>query len=282
MPDDGQQGAEGAQGQANGQQASGEQGQQAQPTWRDGLTRTVKLGDKEVPLKEHKSLARYATVDDLAQGYVNLEKLQGQGVKVPGEGATAEEIARYRRTLGVPETADGYDLGKPQLGGVDLPPEMLNHFKGVFHKHGLPPAQAVGVLNDYVQWMEATKAAQQDAYDQAVEGYRKEIGEVRYTRELANAHAFVKEYLDEATQADLHRLGLDFHLGLLKGLAKAGSQLAEAEYITGDVPGQPSKEDAQAEWDRIGRDPAFLKGDPKLVERRDDLARRIWGVKEVA
>lgn len=98
-------------------------------------------------LKALPAAQKYATPADLLKGYVEAEKLIGRkGVAVPGENATAEEVAAYRTALGVPETPDAYGLKAPE----GIPPEVWSDdsakaFASEAHKLGLTPQQAQGL-----------------------------------------------------------------------------------------------------------------------------------------
>lgn len=64
---------------------------------------------------------------ELLKSYENQESLIGkkaEGLRVPGEGATAEDWAAFNKALGVPETPDGYQYQAPE----NIPEE----FKDIF------------------------------------------------------------------------------------------------------------------------------------------------------
>lgn len=83
-----------------------------------------------------KYLADKATITDVADAYVALAKNADKSLAIPGPEATREEQIAFLSKLGVPETADGYEIadeGQKKL----LAPE--------FHKMGLTKGQAKGV-----------------------------------------------------------------------------------------------------------------------------------------
>lgn len=141
------------------------------------------------------TLAKFGgkTVVDLAKSYGALEKKLGardEGmVKIPGEGATPEEISAYRRAAGIPETAEAYDSIQPKLPeGVQWDPAAIAPLKEIFLKHGGTPA----MMNEMVEKMAEMDNAEvsrltQEAIEKGKaeqEQLRKEWGQ-NYDRNLA-------------------------------------------------------------------------------------------------
>ena len=58
----------------------------------------------------------------------------------PGEKATKEEVAAYRKTMNIPDTPEGYEI--PQVDGGDNSPEMQAWARETFHKCDLTKDQA--------------------------------------------------------------------------------------------------------------------------------------------
>lgn len=77
-------------------------------------------------------------------------KLLGNAIRIPGKDAKPEEIAAYEEKLGVPKTADEYELKVPK----DLPPELpydaerATEFKALAKELKLNKAQAAA-LHDW-------------------------------------------------------------------------------------------------------------------------------------
>lgn len=104
-------------------------------------------------LRKSPALAKYKDVDALAEGYVNLEKKLGerpQGVMPLPENATPEQIAEYRKGMGIPESPDQYNFEMPQYPeDAPLTPEDQKWWKETAHKYNLTPAQVKGVLESH-------------------------------------------------------------------------------------------------------------------------------------
>ena len=93
------------------------------------------LNELSEDLQSSKSLQRFKSVDDLANSYLEAEKLaRARNIqKAPGEDATSEEINAWRKHLGVPQDVSDYKL-----------PDVINSMdeetlKGYFGEGGFQP-----------------------------------------------------------------------------------------------------------------------------------------------
>ena len=128
-----------------------------------------------------------ADYESMAKSHSGLEKLLGrkaQAVVIPNEKSTPEEMAEFRKALGIPEKADDY-LGslKPQAlpEGVQFDEGMAKAAAELAHKHNIPPAamkELAALQINHVQAMaqasEAMVMQQLDAGRQQLQG---EFGE---------------------------------------------------------------------------------------------------------
>ena len=94
----------------------------------------------------------------------NLERLfgldrVGRTVTLPRQGASAQELREFHSRLGVPETADGYNLPVP----ADAPPDFARTAAQWMHEAGVP-AKSAGQLA--ARWNAHLAAAQQAAQQQ--------------------------------------------------------------------------------------------------------------------
>jgi hypothetical protein len=91
----------------------------------------------------------------------NMKAVRDSGrVKVPGEGASAEEIATFRKAIGVPD--DVKDYKRPELKGEDGQPltdaegnslvlPKIENIIGIAHKHGIPAAALEATLQEIAE-----------------------------------------------------------------------------------------------------------------------------------
>lgn len=127
-------------------------------------------------LQEDASLKKFPDVSALAGAYVNAQKLIGADkIAVPNpKTATAEDWTNVWKKLGLPETADKYDVKFKD--GVTIDQDFAKQFRENAHKAGVLPSQAQALadwFSDINAGSEkAAMAAQKAAFD-------KEVGELK-------------------------------------------------------------------------------------------------------
>ena len=116
--------------------------------------------------KMMKRMARYASPRAAMDAMVNAQnKISAGGMtKIPGKDATPEEIAQYRKDIGVPDEAKGYDLtlGEGMVIG-DEDKEMVDGFLDTAHAGNYSQQQVTDGLNWYYQNQENLLAARAEA-----------------------------------------------------------------------------------------------------------------------
>ena len=88
------------------------------------------------------TLSKYQSLPDLAKAHFHLQKKLGNpGIQVPTDKSGPDEIAAYRKAVGVPESADKYELLPEQMPeGVQANPELLKPYAEIAHRHNIPTA----------------------------------------------------------------------------------------------------------------------------------------------
>ncbi|HQS69738.1 MAG: hypothetical protein B7Y36_08250 [Novosphingobium sp. 28-62-57] len=268
----GDQGA-GDQGNAGGDgQQQGADGQGAvDPDWYQHIPAEAGEGD-EPSLRDWLKSAGIKDIAGLAKvARDNQKAVRDSGrVKVPGEGATAEEIAAYRKAVGVPEAPTGYEF-KPPVGEDGQPLELnsatLDRIATFAHKHGLPKGPMEALVSDYIQGELDDRNTRTRALDSEAQAWVKAQG--------AEANAKIAAIDKAATALGLTKedlQGLRMAWGPEKALtvmAKLGAGMAEDTLIGGGT-GKfgVTGEQAQAEIDRLLGDADFMKkvSDPNSAE----------------
>lgn len=182
-------------------------------------------------------------------------------VKIPGEGATPEEVAAYHKAIGVPEDPKGYEFKAPEgPNGEPLPLNgpLLERLASAGQKLGVPKGALESLAAEIMQGelderhqfdSEQQAAAQKWVKDQGAEGTVKlaaidrAMGALGLTREDGIGLRNV--------------LGADKALGLL---ARLGAGMAEGGLL--DAGGRErfavSGRQAQAELNQLKADPQFV------------------------
>ncbi len=163
--------------------------------WRSGITEEADL----------KLAERYTSPAAMAKALreANVKISQGAPQK-PGEGASDEDIAAYRRANNIPETAEGYELTKPE-GIEDVQFEAVKQELAPYlefaHKTGIPADMVDAFVQFDMQRAQETMAAQSktdEEFAAAAEAeLRKEWGaEYDGNMNLAKLYAEQKGYKD--------------------------------------------------------------------------------------
>lgn len=136
----------------------------AQPEvdWRSGLPDD---------LKSDPSLKDFKDVSALAKSHLELRKLQGNSIRIPGEDSTREDKSKYysqlldsgmmpipnmdnedevgnlHKIMGRPDEATGYKFSQPVMDLMDTDVGTFDKVTEVFHKLGITQAQASSLLD---------------------------------------------------------------------------------------------------------------------------------------
>lgn len=133
--------------------------------------------------KEYVTGKGWKGVDDVITSNQNLEKLlgadkAGRGFIWPKDEADTEGIKALHAKLGVPESADKYELPLP--AGATEPDPFLKAIAGELHKNGVPKVAAQAIakfVNEYdANAVKESETAQKQQADQALAALKTEWG----------------------------------------------------------------------------------------------------------
>lgn len=122
-----------------------------------------------------------ADYESLAKGFNGLEQLLGkkaQAVTIPNEKSTPEEVAAFRKALGIPEKPDEY-LGaiKPEQlpPGVEFDDKLAATAAQIAHKHNIPPGAMKELTALQLGHVQAMMQAQEAMAFQRIDAAREEL-----------------------------------------------------------------------------------------------------------
>ncbi len=119
----------------------------------------------------------FGDVDKMLKDSMAAARAKTEGmIKVPGADAKAEEIAAYRKAIGVPEKPDEYGHKLPD--GVDekaLNKEQLSAWKSRLHAQGLSKSQAETIINEYLNEQFTTQKAMSEQFAKGIEAEKIEL-----------------------------------------------------------------------------------------------------------
>jgi hypothetical protein len=116
-------------------------------------------------LRTNELLGGIENVNDLARKHIEQAGKMDQAIFKPGEGATEDDVKVYREQMGIPETAEGYEIQRPELPeGLPYDAEMEKAALEVFHKAGMSKEAAQMSMDFYNNMViEAYKQMESDA-----------------------------------------------------------------------------------------------------------------------
>lgn len=132
--------------------------------------------------KDYKdTLAKYKSVPDMAKALANANALIGKKLGVPNEKSSPEEVAAFRKAMGVPESIEEYKFAPDALPeGMTWSDDMAKPYAEIAHKHGIPPAAMKELVNQHARTeafkMEAIQATFEKQRTEAVQALQKEWG----------------------------------------------------------------------------------------------------------
>jgi len=189
-------------------------------------------------LRGNASLRTIGSVPDLAKSYVETKKLIGTKLSAPGENATPEQIANWRRTVGAPDRPEGY-VGETGTLRPDSVPESLwnpegeKQFLALAHKHSLPPGAVKEILAFYgdnvAQGLQSSQ--QQEAATLQSEGQKlRQAWGQDYDMNLHTAARVAQTAgLDPQTNP------IFAHAEVVQAFARIGRLMSEDKLVRGDT-----------------------------------------------
>jgi hypothetical protein len=230
---------------------------------------------------------------DMLTSYQKLESAMGADkVVLPKEG-DAESLKAFRAKMGVPESADKYDIKLPD--GADVSKEFLGAAKNWFHEHNVSAKDAQGIVDKYNAWvgeqMKGVAGSKLKASTDGLAEIEKEWGKDTDAKKAAAQRAF-KTFKAEAglDQGDLD--AMEEAIGtpkLMKLFASIGSGLAEARFVAGDTGATGNHftpEAARARLTQMNADPDFrakiIAGNPQAIAERKAVIEAAAAAQDAA
>ena len=239
----------------------------AAPDWREGLEPELKDFAKNL-----------STPADAAREALKMRKELSGRIKLPAKDAKPEEVASFRKAMGVPDKADGYKFPEPPAGKelTDQDKAVRTEIATVMHEENIPSRAAerlTGVVMKLAEaqeaeWDRVAKKGRQDAEAKLKQEWAGDFD--KHTTEMKRAVAEfggdeLREFADN-TYVDGVKLG--DHPVYLKSWAKVGARMGERGFIA-PVGGEGSQT-LVAEKEKLMRDnpPGTDKYKSAAVQKR--------------
>jgi hypothetical protein len=163
--------------------------------WRGWITK----GDEA----RQKTVQRYATPDKVVDALVNAQRKISSGEYIPKlEGnPTEKEIAAYRKSMGIPDSTDEYQLALPEDIEIDdVTKNIIEDFRQSAHNVNIPQAQASKIAEWFLEYndMVGQEQAEMDVRfaEEAEEELRSLYGS-EYKANVQAANNMIAEYMGD-------------------------------------------------------------------------------------
>lgn len=170
--------------------------------WRERHARSIAGKDETAYEKALGRLKRFASPDNVVRSLFEADaKIRSGAFKrsLPDNPSDAE-LAQFRKEMGVPEKADGYDFSKVE-GLSETDADVLKAFRPVFHGENLTPGQAEKLVGAYKAY---EKAAIEQRRTFAIEKTAENRATIRaeFGREYDQNRHLAMQWMDGVIGAD--------------------------------------------------------------------------------
>lgn len=218
--------------------------------------------------KDYKdTLSKYKSVPDMAKALANANALIGKKLGVPNEKSSPEEVAAFRRAMGVPESLEEYKFAPDSLPeGMTWSDDMAKPYAEIAHKHGIPPSAMKELVAQHAKTemfkLEAIQATYEKQRTEAVQSLQKEwgndfgknIGLAKQAAKLAgvdaNSHGFSDPEVVRGFVRMAHMMSED----------KVGRSMGGTEFMTGAARAKDIMSNPDNTWHK-----RYMEGDKEAA-----------------
>jgi len=233
---------------------------------------------KDEKLKEH--AARFTSPEEAIKANLNARSKLSKAIVIPGKDASEEEIADYRKKLGVPDKPDAYVFegvtGNPEATADQK--AAMEKWSGMFHKFNIPAEAAKSMVSEFSSEIKAAVESQKAA---DVEFAKRSEAELReewkgdYDRNIKFANRAVRELMgdryENAKKIEMRdgRFVMD-HPEMVRVFAQIGREMGEGR-LGGDVLNDNERQSLREKADeaRSKANDAYKAGKHKEAQHWD-------------
>ena len=243
--DQGNNGDEGNQADQNNSQSQGDGGNEGEGIKLSGLFDGATAEQRE---QYGEYLQGFSKLPDLITEHMNLRAKADGSISKPGEDATDEEKAAYNELLGIPGTAEEYELGVPE--GQEPDKELDGWFRDLAVKTGLSKDQANMQFEAFNKLIADGNKAIEDnniaAKKEVEKELRKDYGK-EYEANMAKAGRFMKILGVPDILTSINQTGLENDPRFAKIFVTMGQLISEDSLSKAPIVGGTPKKKSQAE-----------------------------------
>ena len=209
------------------------------------------------------TLSKYKSVPDMAKALANANALIGKKLGVPNEKSSPEEVAAFRRSLGVPDTIDEYKFAPDALPeGMTWDDNNVKNYAEIAHKHNIPPAAMKALVTEHAKMehfkMQGMQAQIEKQHVEAVNTLKKEwggefeknIGLAKQAAKIAGVNANSQGFADPEVVRGFVRMAQ------MMSEDKVGRSMSGSEYMTGQARAKDIMSNPDNSWHK-----RYMEGD---------------------
>ena len=209
------------------------------------------------------TLSKYKSVPDMAKALANANALIGKKLGVPNEKSSPEEVAAFRRSLGVPDTIDEYKFAPDALPeGMTWDDNNVKNYAEIAHKHNIPPSAMKALVTEHAKMehfkMQGIQAQIEKQHVEAVNTLKKEwggefdknIGLAKQAAKIAGVNANSQGFADPEVVRGFVRLSQ------MMSEDKVGRSMSGSEFMTGQARAKDIMSNPDNSWHK-----RYMEGD---------------------
>jgi len=220
-----------------------------------------KLPDEVADYKN--SIKNFKSVPDLVKALGNANALIGKKLGVPNEKSSPEEVAAFRRSLGVPDSIDEYKFAPDALPqGMTWDDNNVKNYAEIAHKHNIPPSAMKALVTEHAKMehfkMQGMQAQIEKQHVDAVNTLKKEwggefdknIGLAKQAAKIAGVNANSQGFADPEVVRGFVRLSQ------MMSEDKVGRSMSGSEFMTGSARAKDIMSNPDNSWHK-----RYMEGD---------------------
>jgi hypothetical protein len=209
------------------------------------------------------SIKNFKSVPDLVKALGNANALIGKKLGVPNEKSSPEEVAAFRRSLGVPDTIDEYKFAPDALPeGMTWDDKNVKNYAEIAHKHNIPPSAMKALVTEHAKMehfkMQGMQAQIEKQHVDAVNTLKKEwggefdknIGLAKQAAKIAGVNANSQGFADPEVVRGFVRMAQ------MMSEDKVGRSMSGSEFMTGSARAKDIMSNPDNSWHK-----RYMEGD---------------------
>ena len=209
------------------------------------------------------TLSKYKSVPDMAKALANANALIGKKLGVPNEKSSPEEVAAFRRSLGVPDSIEEYKFAPDALPeGMTWDDNNVKNYAEIAHKHNIPPSAMKALVTEHAKMehfkMQGMQAQIEKQHVEAVNTLKKEwggefeknIGLAKQAAKIAGVNANSQGFADPEVVRGFVRLSQ------MMSEDKVGRSMSGSEFMTGQARAKDIMSNPDNSWHK-----RYMEGD---------------------